>query len=76
MMRQVIKVEIEQLALLERGSIGTLFTKIHLTMLPNSLDVLEGKVLQGQPFYNHFCHPAIRNHTLGSSHFRTMQRSI
>ena len=54
MMKQVIKVEIEQLALSERGSIGTLFTKTHLTMLTNALDALEEKV----PFHNHFMPPS------------------
>ena len=57
-MKQVIKEEIEQLALLERGSIGTLFIKTHLTMLPNALDALEEKVLLGQPLYNHFLPPS------------------
>ena len=55
MMRQVIKVEIEQLALLERGSIGTLFTKIDLTMFPNALDAIRKKSVSRpallQPFF-------------------------
>ena len=32
MMKQATKGEIEQLVLLEKGSIGTLFIKIHQTM--------------------------------------------